>query len=181
MKQLSSVFADHIANLFQSREVCSELVELGFEVTNVTVAPRLAYIVISWNLINEDNLPQVMELFPKSSSSIRSALSNMRVIAHVPPVMFHRDTMQSQQAEIDYLLSIADMGPEEVQTAEASWSNTEGDCDEDEYSPESSNVYGIDYEKFKDELMMSKKKVPNKIFVESAVDQKVVEIDVEKV
>lgn len=176
MKQLSSVFASNLINLFQSREVGSDLTELGFEMTDVTVAPRAAYVVISWTAINEANVPQIMELIPKSSSSIRYALRETRVIANVPPIMFHRDTTQSRLEDINYLLSIADVGP-----AKESCTETEEVSEEEEQSSEWSKVYGIDYEQFKNELMMSKQKIPNKILVESAVDKKTVEIHVEKV
>lgn len=181
MKQLSSIFAVNLTNLFQSREVGGDLTELGFEITDVTVAPKAAYVVISWTVTNEANVPLIMELIPKNSSIIRNALSETRVIANVPPIMFYRDTMQSRLEEIDHLLSIADKGPAEVPLAEESWTENEEVSEDEEHSSECSKVYGIDYEQFKNELMMSKQKIPNKILVESAVDKKTVEIHVEKV
>lgn len=181
MKQLSSIFAVNLTNLFQSREVGGDLTELGFEITDVTVAPKAAYVVISWTVTNEANVPLIMELIPKNSSIIRNALSETRVIANVPPIMFYRDTMQSRLEEINHLLSIADKGPAEVPLAEESWTETEEVSEDEEHSSEWSKVYGIDYEQFKNELMMSKQKIPNKILVESAVDKKTVEIHVEKV
>ncbi|ESN93600.1 hypothetical protein HELRODRAFT_180690 [Helobdella robusta] len=176
VKRLSSMFYSYICGLLESGEVCPELQELAFQVSDVTVTPNFNLIIVSWLDVNIENKEKIMNLLPKCSADLRTVLTGLRVMGNIPPIQFSRDVSHVKTIEIEKLLCEADMGPEiENNTTENDCATTDDDdicetCDEHPHSSKflndvqepqtvSQNVYGVNYEEIKNEVLTLKNKL----------------------
>ena len=156
MKQLNSILYDYILPL--TFELCPDLTKLNFEITQVALTPRFDFLLIFWSATDDDN--QLLALLSKLSTDLRSELTGLRIMNKIPPILFCKDNSVVKVAEIEKLLSIADMGKDEDHIDVEKDLAKNGIEETENFNKK--DFYGIDHDLFKSEIILRKSKSKTK-------------------
>lgn len=109
MVVLNKLFMKHITDLMSNGSFASEILELGIEVTGVSLTPDFKHANIFWTheqVNNKDWLATTTEILQKCAFTLRHELSQLRIISHVPPLHFVKDKAYLLKKEIEEKLAL---------------------------------------------------------------------------
>ncbi|XP_070603504.1 putative ribosome-binding factor A, mitochondrial [Erythrolamprus reginae] len=160
-KTLNVLFFQAVRDLLNTPLACQELYDLNVEVFKASLTSDFAICRIYWKSSgNAEKDEYIQQALQRKASYIRHLLTSYRIRVHVPSITFVRDREEEAMREVEKLLAIADMGPEEE----------ENELIQDDFSEEKSimadihgepsvptDLFGIDHKALNKQIMDYKK------------------------
>ncbi|XP_032079010.1 putative ribosome-binding factor A, mitochondrial [Thamnophis elegans] len=159
-KTLNVLFFQAVRDLLSTPLAGQELYDLNVDVFKASLTSDFAICRIYWKSSgNAEKDEYIQEALQRKASYIRHLLISYRIRVNVPSITFIRDREEEAIREVEKLLAIADMGPEE-----------ENELIQDDFSEEKStaadtlgersihtNLFGIDHKTLNKQIMDYKK------------------------
>ncbi|XP_003219815.2 putative ribosome-binding factor A, mitochondrial [Anolis carolinensis] len=163
-KVLNVLLFKAVRDVLSTCDAGQEVYDLCVELSKASLTSDFSICRIYWrttgNIEQDDHIEKVLQ---KSAPRIRHILITYQVMGNVPSIVFVRDKEDAVVKEIERLLAIADMGPEEggvelVLNDVSKQSSTTCDVYLDS-SPSSvhANLFGIDHEALNKQILEYKR------------------------
>ncbi|XP_026555280.1 putative ribosome-binding factor A, mitochondrial [Pseudonaja textilis] len=160
-KTLDVLFFQAVRDLLGTPLAGQELYDLNVEVFKASLTSDFAICRVYWKSSgNAEKDEYIQQALQRKASYIRHLLVSYRIRVNVPSITFVRDREEEAIREVEKLLAIADMGPEEE----------ENELIENDFSEERSimadthaeqsthtNLFGIDHKALNKQIMDYKK------------------------
>ncbi|XP_058030502.1 putative ribosome-binding factor A, mitochondrial [Ahaetulla prasina] len=160
-KTLDVLFFQAVRDLLNTPLAGQELYDLNVEVFKASLTSDFAICRIYWkssgNAEKDECIQQALE---RKASYIRHLLVSYRIRVHVPSIKFVRDREEAAIREVEKLLAIADMGPEEEENEliQNNFSEEKSIVADTHGEPSiHTNLFGIDHKALSKQIMDYKK------------------------
>ncbi|XP_010706606.2 putative ribosome-binding factor A, mitochondrial isoform X2 [Meleagris gallopavo] len=155
---LNGLIHKAVAEMMSSCEVNKEVYDLKLEICKVSLASNFSACRVYWNPASTTASDNYVEgVLRKSAPRIRYLLMSQQILGNVPPVVFVKDKEAAAVKEIEELLAVADFGPQEEEPSQNDSSESFSSATQSSDSPIRSNLFGIDHELLKRQIMEYKK------------------------
>ncbi|XP_033124759.1 putative ribosome-binding factor A, mitochondrial [Anneissia japonica] len=102
----------HICDMVNSNLISEELENLNVLILGVRLTGDLGTCRVYWQASgNVESDDKVQEILDRHTFTIRHTLASLRIFSRTPIIVFVRDKLSANTAEVDRLLAQADMGP----------------------------------------------------------------------
>nr|XP_006812283.1 PREDICTED: putative ribosome-binding factor A, mitochondrial-like [Saccoglossus kowalevskii] len=163
---INTVLYQNLLDLINTNVISDELEELNVELIKVTMAGDFSACRVFWKAsgdINEDK--HIQELLNKYAGPVRHKLTQLRLIGFLPKVVFVKDKGEANRVEVERLLAVADLGPDEEEedvTMETKYDKMDFILkpDRDTGSHPDSDLFNINHKELHSQIMKFKKKFP---------------------
>ncbi|XP_064610643.1 uncharacterized protein LOC135474902 [Liolophura sinensis] len=116
--QVGKVLHDYVTSMMNSGELHPKLVECSVEVSKVEVVADFSALNVFWLASGTKTDVETQNLLDSNSGKLRTMLISFRAIGRVPKVNFVKDMSEARSKQVEEMLKIADMGPEEDRNEE---------------------------------------------------------------
>ncbi|NXI34747.1 RBFA factor, partial [Galbula dea] len=162
---LNSLIQKAVTDMMTTCEVNQELYDLKLEIQTyvflqVSLASNFSACRVYWNpAATVEKESYVESVLRKSAPRIRYLLMSQQIVGNVPPIVFVKDKEAAGVKEIEELLSVADFGPpeEEETSSQNHFSKLFSSAAQSSDSPMQSNIFGVDHEVLKKQIMEYKR------------------------
>ncbi|XP_031464167.1 putative ribosome-binding factor A, mitochondrial [Phasianus colchicus] len=155
---LNGLIHKAVTEMMSSCEINKEIYDLKLEICKVSLASNFSACRVYWNPASTTESDNYVEgVLRKSAPRIRYLLMSQQILGNVPPVVFVKDKEAAAVKEIEELLAVADFGPPEEEIPQNDSSESFSSATQSSDSPIRSNLFGIDHELLKKQIMEYKK------------------------
>ncbi|KAM3839682.1 putative ribosome-binding factor A, mitochondrial isoform 1-T1 [Vipera latastei] len=160
-KTLDVLFFQAVRDLLSTPLVGQELYNLNVEVFKASLTSDFSACRIYWKSSGSAEKDEcIQQILQRKASYIRHLLISYRIRVNVPSVIFVRDREEEAIREVEKLLAIADMGPEEEENelSQNDFSEERSVVADTHVDPSThTNLFGIDHEALNKRIMEYKK------------------------
>uniref|UniRef100_A0A8C5RJ34 Ribosome binding factor A n=1 Tax=Laticauda laticaudata TaxID=8630 RepID=A0A8C5RJ34_LATLA len=160
-KTLDVLFFQAVRDLLDTPLAGQELYDLSVEVFKASLTSDFAICRVYWKSSgNAEKDEYIQQVLQRKASYIRHLLVSYRIRVNVPSITFVRDREEEAIREVEKLLAIADMGPEEEENEliENDFSEERSIMADSHAEPSThTNLFGIDHKALNKQIMDYKK------------------------
>ncbi|KAF7265634.1 hypothetical protein GWI33_020954 [Rhynchophorus ferrugineus] len=113
---LNKMFMRNVTDLMTTGEYATQFYGHGIQVNKVKITPDYKILKVYW-IANESSNDDVVEnLLKKSAGTLRHELSQLRVMGHIPNIVFIKDKGYFNIIKVEQKLAVADYGEDYIKS-----------------------------------------------------------------